>query len=111
MLKLSNRWRGVETLHQRVWLCNFQPQIYSATALAAIATVDRETYPFPCKALLIQVCESFCKALMVLCFPRRFFMPHGLHIDHEDNVWITDVALHQVSSHSPCELSANCFSG
>jgi len=26
----------------------------------------------------------------------RFYMPHGLHIDYEDNVWLTDVALHQV---------------
>ncbi len=26
----------------------------------------------------------------------RFYMPHGLHVDHEDNVWLTDVALHQV---------------
>lgn len=25
-----------------------------------------------------------------------FYMPHGLTVDHEDNVWITDVALHQV---------------
>ena len=23
-------------------------------------------------------------------------MPHGLTVDSEDNVWITDVALHQV---------------
>lgn len=27
---------------------------------------------------------------------KRFYMPHGLTIDHEDNVWVTDVALHQV---------------
>lgn len=26
----------------------------------------------------------------------RFCMPHGLTIDHEGNVWVTDVALHQV---------------
>lgn len=26
----------------------------------------------------------------------RFYMPHGLTIDHEGNVWVTDVALHQV---------------
>lgn len=26
----------------------------------------------------------------------RFYMPHGLYIDPEDNMWITDVALHQV---------------
>ena len=26
----------------------------------------------------------------------RFAMPHGLAVDQEDNVWVTDVALHQV---------------
>ncbi len=26
----------------------------------------------------------------------EFIMPHGLTIDHEDNVWLTDVARHQV---------------
>lgn len=25
-----------------------------------------------------------------------FYMPHGLTVDHENNVWVTDVALHQV---------------
>jgi peptidylamidoglycolate lyase len=25
-----------------------------------------------------------------------FAMPHGLSVDHDDNVWLTDVALHQV---------------
>ena len=25
-----------------------------------------------------------------------FFMPHGLKIDWEDNIWVTDVGLHQV---------------
>lgn len=31
----------------------------------------------------------------------RFYMPHGLTIDHEDNVWVTDVALHQVFKFGP----------
>lgn len=26
----------------------------------------------------------------------QFIMPHGLHIDHENNVWVTDIALHQI---------------
>src|SRR6187455_2367891 len=26
----------------------------------------------------------------------RFVMPHGLSIDHEGNVWLTDVGLHQI---------------
>ncbi|CAK9297078.1 unnamed protein product [Gordionus sp. m RMFG-2023] len=29
-------------------------------------------------------------------FSKKFYMPHGLTIDQEDNVWITDVAMHQV---------------
>lgn len=28
-------------------------------------------------------------------------MPHGLTIDHEDNAWVTDVALHQVFKFGP----------
>lgn len=32
---------------------------------------------------------------------RRFIMPHGLTIDHEDNVWLTDVGLHQVFKCTP----------
>ncbi|XP_055916821.1 peptidyl-alpha-hydroxyglycine alpha-amidating lyase 1 isoform X2 [Eupeodes corollae] len=34
-----------------------------------------------------------------------FYMPHGLTIDHEDNVWVTDVALHQVMKFGPRGLS------
>lgn len=30
-----------------------------------------------------------------------FIMPHGLAIDHEDNVWLTDVGLHQVFKYTP----------
>lgn len=28
-------------------------------------------------------------------------MPHGITIDHENNVWLTDVALHQVFKFGP----------
>lgn len=30
-----------------------------------------------------------------------FYMPHGLTIDHENNAWVTDVALHQVMKFGP----------
>ncbi|XP_050321248.1 peptidyl-alpha-hydroxyglycine alpha-amidating lyase 1 [Bactrocera neohumeralis] len=30
-----------------------------------------------------------------------FYMPHGLTIDHENNAWVTDVALHQVFKFGP----------
>ncbi len=31
----------------------------------------------------------------------RFLMPHGLTVDHQDNVWVTDVLLQQVMKFSP----------
>ncbi|XP_072039016.1 peptidyl-glycine alpha-amidating monooxygenase B-like [Amphiura filiformis] len=34
------------------------------------------------------------------CF-NGFYMPHGLSIDHEGNIWLTDVALHQVFKFPP----------
>ncbi len=30
-----------------------------------------------------------------------FVWPHGLTIDHEDNIWVSDIALHQVFKFSP----------
>lgn len=33
-----------------------------------------------------------------------FYMPHGLTIDNHDNIWVTDVALHQVLKFSPKNL-------
>jgi peptidylamidoglycolate lyase len=34
-----------------------------------------------------------------------FLMPHGLSIDKEDNVWLTDVGLHQVFKFAPGDFS------
>ncbi|XP_050519913.1 peptidyl-alpha-hydroxyglycine alpha-amidating lyase 1-like isoform X2 [Daktulosphaira vitifoliae] len=32
---------------------------------------------------------------------QRFYMPHGITVDNENNVWLTDVALHQVFKFGP----------
>ena len=39
-------------------------------------------------------------------FVPRFFMPHGLTIDHEGNMWLTDVAMHQVCTQSSAALGS-----
>lgn len=39
------------------------------------------------------------KSLVLLCC--RFYLPHGITTDRENNYWITDVALHQVSCRCP----------
>ena len=30
---------------------------------------------------------------------RRFYLPHGLTVDDNDNIWITDLGSHQVHTH------------
>lgn len=35
----------------------------------------------------------------------RFYLPHGLTVDNEGNIWITDVAMHQVFKFRPNSLS------
>ncbi|XP_022106614.1 peptidyl-glycine alpha-amidating monooxygenase B-like [Acanthaster planci] len=37
----------------------------------------------------------------------RFYMPHGITTDHEGNIWLTDVALHQVFKFTPDEMKHN----
>lgn len=34
-------------------------------------------------------------------FYSRFYLPHGVTIDKEENIWLTDVALHQVFKFPP----------
>ena len=31
----------------------------------------------------------------------RFYLPHGLFLDHEKNYWLVDVAMHQVFKFAP----------
>ncbi|KAL0278697.1 UNVERIFIED_CONTAM: hypothetical protein PYX00_000444 [Menopon gallinae] len=38
---------------------------------------------------------------------RIFYMPHGLTVDYMNNVWVTDVALHQVFKFPPLNFTQN----
>jgi len=40
-----------------------------------------------------------------------FYMPHGLDIDTEGNIWVTDVGLHQVMKFPPGETKASLVLG
>ncbi len=75
--------------------------INSQNNLVVFHRADR-TWP-----LLGAMPESSIKANTVLFIDRkgrlinswganRFIMPHGLTVDHQDNIWLTDVGLHQV---------------
>ena len=55
--------------------------------------------PFPTEpiaATTVSVIDGQSGKLIASWGAGQFIMPHGLTIDREDNVWLTDVALHQV---------------
>ncbi len=55
--------------------------------------------PFPKEPIAeptISVFDGPTGRLLATWGENRFIMPHGLTIDHEGNVWLTDVGLHQV---------------
>jgi peptidylamidoglycolate lyase len=57
------------------------------------------TTPFPTEPIAkptVSVIDAQTGKLITSWGAGLFIMPHGLTIDHEDNVWLTDVALQQV---------------
>lgn len=57
------------------------------------------TNPFPTepiKGTTVSVFDGATGVLLNSWGAGLFIMPHGLTIDHEDNIWLTDVGLHQV---------------
>ncbi len=60
--------------------------------------------PFPTEPIAeptVSVLDGATGALLDRWGAGRFIMPHGLTVDHEGNVWLTDVGLHQVFKCSP----------
>ena len=61
-------------------------------------------YPFPKEAIAedtVTLIDGPTGRLISSWGAGRFNMPHGLTIDHENNVWLTDVGLHQVFKCTP----------
>ncbi len=55
--------------------------------------------PFPATPIAdptIMVWDATTGELLARWGENRFIMPHGLSVDTEDNIWVTDVGLHQV---------------
>jgi peptidylamidoglycolate lyase len=58
---------------------------------------DSETFdPGVIPAPTVLVLDGESGELLAAWGENRFVMPHGLTVDHEGNVWLTDVGLHQV---------------
>jgi peptidylamidoglycolate lyase len=62
------------------------------------------TNPFPTEPIAgttVSVIDGETGKLLDSWGAGLFIMPHGLTIDHNDNVWLTDVGLHQVFKFTP----------
>jgi peptidylamidoglycolate lyase len=60
--------------------------------------------PFPQEAIslpTVSVIDGASGRLLATWGLNRFIMPHGLTVDHEGNLWLTDVGLHQVFKFTP----------
>ncbi|XP_030369389.1 peptidyl-alpha-hydroxyglycine alpha-amidating lyase 1 isoform X1 [Scaptodrosophila lebanonensis] len=55
-----------------------------------------ETYKGPIRENVVLGLESATGKVIYEWGKNFFYMPHGLTVDPEDNVWVTDVAMHQV---------------
>jgi peptidylamidoglycolate lyase len=60
--------------------------------------------PFPQEAIslpTVSVIDGASGRLLATWGQNLFIMPHGLTVDHEGNLWLTDVGLHQVFKFTP----------
>lgn len=60
--------------------------------------------PFPKEPIsppTVSVIDGGSGKLLATWGQNRFIMPHGLTVDHEGNLWLTDVGLHQVFKFTP----------
>ncbi len=60
--------------------------------------------PFPKEPIsqpTVSVLDGATGKLLSTWGENRFIMPHGLTVDHEGNLWLTDVGLHQVLKCTP----------
>ncbi|XP_015379796.1 PREDICTED: peptidyl-alpha-hydroxyglycine alpha-amidating lyase 1-like [Diuraphis noxia] len=63
--------------------------------------VYREKHKGPISEQVVVVLDPKNGSVIKRWGGHRFYMPHGITVDHENNVWLTDVALHQVFKFSP----------
>ncbi|XP_016660643.1 peptidyl-alpha-hydroxyglycine alpha-amidating lyase 1 isoform X3 [Acyrthosiphon pisum] len=63
--------------------------------------VYREKHKGPISEQVVVVLDPKNGSVIKRWGSHRFYMPHGITVDHENNVWLTDVALHQVFKFGP----------
>ncbi|KAL5287629.1 hypothetical protein ACFFRR_008495 [Megaselia abdita] len=66
-----------------------------------MSNVYREQFKGAIKGFTVLALDKASGRVVYKWGRNLFYMPHGLTIDHENNAWATDVALHQVMKFGP----------
>ncbi len=78
--------------HNRVFVFHRANRRWPADDKLDLKPIDRPT---------VTVFEAGSGRLLYSWGTNTFAMPHGLSVDHEGNIWLTDVALQQIFKYSP----------
>jgi peptidylamidoglycolate lyase len=78
--------------HDNVFVFHRAGREWPASGVLDLKPIDGST---------IAVFDGRSGVLLAQWGAKTFAMPHGLTVDREDNVWLTDVALQQVFKYSP----------
>ncbi len=82
---------GVDSC-DRIFVFHRANRMFPTSDILELTTITRPT---------IAVFDGHTGLLLNRWGENLFSMPHGLTIDDHDNVWLTDIALHQVYKYSP----------
>ncbi len=73
--------------------------VFRRAERVALPSGDFDITPIPRPTVL--VFDGRTGELVAKWGASTFAMPHGLYVDRQDNVWLTDVAYHQIYKYSP----------
>ena len=91
--KLLSQWVAVAFTSN--WRHKSSAEAIATKSMSWLVSCSGTAIVTECVALSLLSALNVLNALscLVCC---RFYMPHGIYIDSHDNVWLTDVAMHQV---------------
>jgi peptidylamidoglycolate lyase len=113
---LAQHRQSTESAHSRYQVVHGWPQLSEGTLLGQVSGVgvDSHNHVFvfrraensvlsgkaapnnPMASPAVLMFDRVTGALVSAWGEKRFILPHGLAVDRQDNVWLTDISLHQV---------------
>jgi NHL repeat len=87
----------VKAVDSSVWVFHRGARIWDASSYDNGGSGERITFADPIQGNTILNLDADTGKLLGGFGSDFFYMPHGIAMDRESNIWVTDVGLHQVS--------------